>query len=457
MDATFAAKLGDRSLFPDLEYDVYVNHGAISPPSLAVRRAVTGVLDDYARHGAASFGRWAAQRGVLRAKLAGLVGARAEDVALMPNTTRGVIDVALCFPWARGDRVILFEGEFPANVTPWQRAAEVFGLELVWLPLDDFARSGDEGLARLRAALARGARMVAVSAVEFQTGLRMPVEAMATLCHEAGAEIFVDAVQACGAVPIDVGSGAIDYLAAGSHKWLMGSEGAGFLYVSPDRVGALRPNVAGWLSHEDPVAFLLRGPGLLRYDRPVRARADFLEGGNVNTAGLAGLEAAVDLLLLIGVPAIFAHVNGILDALEPGLVERGFRSLRAKDLRQRSCTLAPPAARRGRDRSPAPPRPPRRVVLDPRRAPPLHAALAQRRRTGRPPPRRDGRQPGRAAGGVIGYAGKSAVGLCLGEHARVRRARDQPLEVRREVRASAEGRHLAPVEERRACRADRPS
>jgi selenocysteine lyase/cysteine desulfurase len=339
-----SARLGDRSLFPDLEYEVYFNHGAISPPSLPVRRAVASCLDDYARQGAASFGRWVAQRGALRAKIGQLVGGRAEDVALMPNTTRGVVDVALCFPWARGDRVILFEGEFPANVTPWQRAAEVFGLEIVWVSLADFAESDEKGLARLAEVLARGARLCAVSAVEFQTGLRMPVEAMATLCHAAGAEIFVDAVQACGAVPLDAGAAGIDYLAAGAHKWLMGTEGAGFLYVSPDRVGALRPNVAGWLSHEDPVAFLVRGPGLLRYDRPVRRRADFLEGGNVNTAGLAGLEASLDILLALGVPAIFAHVNGILDALEGPLVARGFRSLRARDLRQRSCTLslAPP-------------------------------------------------------------------------------------------------------------------
>jgi len=127
----------------------------------------------------------------------------------------------------------------------------------------------------------------------------------------------------------------------------MGTEGAGFLYVSPDRVGALRPNVAGWLSHEDPLGFLLRGPGLLRYDRPVRSRADFLEGGNVNSAGLAALEASIDLLQELGVPAIFAHVNRILDALEGPLVERGFRSLRSRDPRQRSCTLSllpPPGA-----------------------------------------------------------------------------------------------------------------
>jgi selenocysteine lyase/cysteine desulfurase len=168
----------------------------------------------------------------------------------------------------------------------------------------------------------------------------MPVEEMAALCHAAGAEIFVDAVQACGAVPLDAGSAGLDYVASGAHKWLMGIEGTGFLYVRPERAEALRPNLAGWLSHEDALGFLLRGPGLMRYDRPIKKRASLFEGGNVSAAGLAGLEASLDLILSLGVPAIFAHVNGILDALEAGLVERGFQSLRSRDARQRSCTLS---------------------------------------------------------------------------------------------------------------------
>jgi selenocysteine lyase/cysteine desulfurase len=335
-----AARLGDRSLFPDLEDRVYCNHAAISPPSLPVRNAVSGVLASYAARGAAAFPRWLAQRVSLRAKLGRLVGASGEDIALMPNTTSGVVAVALCFPWRRGDRVILFEGEFPANVTPWQRAAEMFGLEIGWVPVSSFAAGHDEGMARLGRELERGARLVAVSAVEFQTGLRMPVEEMAALCHAAGAELFVDAVQCCGAVPLDAGSAGIDYVACGAHKWLMGLEGAGFLHVRPGRAGALRPNAAGWLSHEDAIDFLFKGPGHLRYDRPIKKQASLFEGGAMNAAGLAGLEASLDLLFALGVPAIFAHVNGILDALEAGLAERGFQSLRSRDPRQRSCTLS---------------------------------------------------------------------------------------------------------------------
>ncbi|XXX75841.1 aminotransferase class V-fold PLP-dependent enzyme [Sorangium sp. So ce134] len=338
-DRAFTAKLGDRSLFPHLAPLVYVNHAGISPPSRPVRLAVMALLDDYAALGSAAFPAWSAQRLRLREKLGRLIGAAAEDIALVQSTTRGLTDVALCFPWRPRDRVILFEGEFPANVTPWQRAAALFDLETVFLPLGGFADGSGSGLARLEDELRRGARLVAVSAVQFQTGLRMPLAAIGALCRAHGAELCVDAVQAAGATPVDVEAAGADYLACGGHKWLMGLEGTGFLYIRRERLAALRPSVAGWLSHEDSLSFLFQGPGKLRYDRPIRQRADFVEGGNLNAAGYAGLEAAVDLILQIGVERIHEHANRFLDPLEEALRERGWESLRPADPALRACAL----------------------------------------------------------------------------------------------------------------------
>lgn len=336
---TFTAKIGDRSLFPHLDALVYLAHAAISPPSTAVRQAVLGAVEHFAIQGAAAFPAWQAQRNRLRDQLGRLIGAKGADIGFVQSTTRGIIDIALCLPWRAGDRVVVFSGEFPANVTPWQRAAELFGLEVVLLPLDGFAAEEGADLARLEEALLAGARLVAVSAVQFQTGLRMPLEAIGALCRKHGAELFVDAVQACGAVAIDVEAAGIDYLSCGGQKWLMAPEGTGFVYIRDRRLEALRPRVAGWLSHEDGLTFLLEGPGRLRYDRPIRRRADFVEGGGLNTLGLAGLEAAVDLIVQIGVDRIHEHVNAYLDPLEEGLVERGFLSLRAADKARRSCIL----------------------------------------------------------------------------------------------------------------------
>ncbi len=344
-ETAHVARLGDRSLFPHLEPRVYANHAGISAPSVAVSEAAQRVYADYERRGAAAFLTWLLQRNRLKTKLARLLGAGAGDIALGQNTTRGVIDVALCFPWEKGDRVICFDGEFPSNVTPWQRAAALFDLEIVLLSAAEYRADMPAALERLAHEIQRGGRaggrtrLVAVSAVQFQTGYRMPLQEMSALCHASGAELFVDAVQACGMVPLDVVADDVDYLCAGSHKWLMGVEGCGFLYAKPERAAALRPAVAGWLSHEDGIGFLFDGEGHLRYDRPLKKSIDFIEGGNTNAAGFAALEASLDLILQLGPGAIFAHVQAYNDALERGLLDRGFTSLRSPDPARRSGTL----------------------------------------------------------------------------------------------------------------------
>lgn len=334
------ARLGSRALFPDLEPFAYLNHSAISPLPLPAVAVMQEVALDYARRGMGAFMRWRERRELLRAELAALVGAQAADLALVPNTSHAILYTALCFPWSAGDRLILLEGEFPANVTAWRQAAALFGLETIFLKAQDFGGAGD-GLEKLEAALrAGGVKLVAASAVQFQTGLRMPLAQMGRLCHQHGAQLFVDAIQAVGAVPVDVVAQEIDYLACGSHKWLMGAEGAGFLYIHPDRAAGLLPHTAGWLSHEDPIRFLFEGPGLLRYDKPIRQSADFLEMGAPNTAGLATLGVTAPLLRGLGVEAIFKHIQAYLDILEQGLVQRGFVSQRDPDPTRRSGILS---------------------------------------------------------------------------------------------------------------------
>lgn len=338
--------LGDRSLFPDLQARVYLNHSAISPPSTPVLEAARTALDAYARLGTGAWLAYREQRDRLRSSLARLMHAEPADVALVPSTSRGLADLSVCIPWQRGDRIVVFEGEFPSNVSPWQAAARAHGLELLMLPAAAFGPGGD-GVQQLEQLCAepRGVRLIAVSAVQFQTGLRMPLDAIVATAHAAGAEVCVDAIQALGIVPIDVRATPVDYLVAGSHKWLMGLEGCAVLYVAPRRVGALRRHIVGWLSHEDGAAFLFEGPGHLRYDRPISPRADFLEVGAQNVVGCAALEASVALVADHGVAATFEHVQSYLTALEAGCVALGFESLRAPETAMRSgiLALAPPA------------------------------------------------------------------------------------------------------------------
>src|SRR5690606_37936382 len=159
-------------------------------------------------------------------------------------------------------------------------------------------------------------------------------------CQRFGCEFFVDGIQACGVVPVDVKRCKIDYLACGSHKWLMGPEGAGFLYVNRRRTAALIPRTAGWLSHQDGLGFLFEGAGPLNYERPFKATADVFEGGMSNALGFAVLEVSVDPILSLGVEDIFEHVSAYLDELEAELCALGLRSLRADEPSGRSGILA---------------------------------------------------------------------------------------------------------------------
>lgn len=323
------AKPGSRELFPHLKPVAYCNHAAISPPSRPVEQAIALASRHYATEGLGAFFPWQAQRESLRSKLSVLLNTASENIALTAGTTRGITDIALSIAWKAGDRIVVFEGEFPTNITPWQCAARVFQLELCWLLTDDFDRP--LGLEKLEDLLRSGVRLVAVSAVQFQSGLRMPLEAIGMLCRQYGAELFVDAIQALGVVPLDVDNCHIDYLSAGSHKWLMGMEGAGLLYVRPEAGARLTPSVAGWLSHENGGDFLTMGEGHLRYDRPLVKEARVFEAGARNVLGFAALEASLDLLLQIGIPNIFNHVQTYHDALETPLVAHNLVSLRTSD------------------------------------------------------------------------------------------------------------------------------
>lgn len=333
-------RLGDRSLFPALEARAYLAHAAVSPPSSAVLAAVARCLEVYSRHGIRGAIEELSHKAEVRTRAAQLLGCSARQVGFVQSTSAGATIIARSIRFRKGERVLLFDGEFPANVTPFRLAAEELGLDVVTLPVASFARSDEEGLFAVERELARGLRLVAVSAVQFQTGLRMPIAALATLCHAHGAELFVDAIQALGVVPLDVLNTGVDYLVAGGHKFLMGLEGAGILYIGDSALAQLSLGMAGWTGHEDAFRFLNEGPGALRYDRPIVRTASFVEQGAQSVVGLAALGASLATLLTLGTQAIFVHVTDYLDQLEPALVALGCESVRAPERGRQSGSLS---------------------------------------------------------------------------------------------------------------------
>lgn len=335
-------QFGSRASFPQLTFDAYLAHAAISPVSLAVSSAGEAYLRCLSERGAESFPLYHAQRERLRASLAALLDASPGDIALTPGTTRGLTDLALALPLSEGSTIATFAGEFPANVTPWQQAARGTGATVRLLRMPDLTSDdpGDSILSEVEKVLSHGAQWLVVSEVQFQSGFRMPTTAMGQICRSYGAHLLVDGIQACGVVPVRPKEILADAFVVGAHKWMLGMEGAGFSYVSHDLMEKLTPRTAGWLSHEDGDWFLFRGQGHLRYDRPLKTTAQVFEGSTANAIGYAGLEAGLAMIRALDPQKIFDHVQLYHDALEPELSALGLRSLRAKHPMYRSGILS---------------------------------------------------------------------------------------------------------------------
>lgn len=345
LDPHAAPALGDRSGFSRLEAASYLAHAAVAPLADDVLRIMQDELAAAAGEGIGSIERWVRWADLARDRFARIVGAAPDHVTRVASTSAGVSAIATAVRFRPGERVLCFAGEFPTNVTPWQAAAARSGALVEFAPLAPFARSHAEGLDEVRRRLEAGSvRVVAVSAVEFQTGLAMPIAELAALAHEHGARLFVDAIQAVGAVPIDVAASGVDYLAAAGHKWLMGPLGEAFLFVAPAARAELEPLQVGWMGHDEPASFL-QAPGELRYDRPLDAGARCFEQGVAPFVCYAGSAVGMAAIEALGVGAIHAHLQRWHDALEPRLVEAGWTSLRSAEPAARSgiASFAPPA------------------------------------------------------------------------------------------------------------------
>ncbi len=162
----------------------------------------------------------------------------------------------------------------------------------------------------------RRTRLVAISFVEFGTGYRNDLDALAQLCHERGAYLCVDGIQGLGALRFSVQQTPADFLATHAAKWMLGPIGAGFLYIRRELLTRLDPVMTGWRSVVDRDNYY-------SYDSPLRQGGERFEAGSLNVAGLLGMEAALDLILTVGLETIERRILALTDYLIAGLQAHG--------------------------------------------------------------------------------------------------------------------------------------
>lgn len=290
-----------RTQMPVARRWAYFDHAAVSPLPQPSAEALAAWTSDVAENGDVHWPAWAQRLERLRIRSAEMLGCTPAEVALVRNTTEGINIVAEGFPWQAGDNIVTLADEFPSNLYPWMNLAGL-GVETRRVPVSP---AGPD-LAALAAACDSRTRIVSISWVGYASGWRHDLGELCELSHKRGALVFIDAIQALGAFPIDVSATPIDFLAADGHKWLLGPEGAGLFYLRREHLGLLRPTGVGWNSVQ-------QGADFSQVRLELKHSAARYEGGTYNVGGLVGLAASIDLLAGFGAAALAECVLEISD------------------------------------------------------------------------------------------------------------------------------------------------
>lgn len=294
-----------RQLFPYLSRGdtIYLDHAATSPLPQPVVTAVTEYLQSRAE---GEINTWQKDSAILtecREKLARLLNVPSERIGFVHSTTQAIQILAHELPLHAGDQILLIDTEFPANVYPFL-PLQNRGIELIKIPSPQ-AVSAPELFQRY---ISKKTKAIIVSAVQFLSGYRTPLDQFLKLKKEYHFWLLVDAIQAIGVLDIDLGDLPVDAMFAGGQKWMFSPHGTGFLYISEALQEHLSGTHIGWLSVEDIWDFF-------NHHQQIAQGAKKYEAGTLNFGGFHGMNAALDIFLLYPMKNIEKRISELTTQL----------------------------------------------------------------------------------------------------------------------------------------------
>lgn len=279
--------------FPLVDGLIYLNHAAVAPWPKRTRDAVVDFAEQNARYGSRYFMDWLAKENECRQQLQTLINAPSpDDIALVKNTSEALSFVAYGLPWQVGDNIVSSNEEFPSNRLPWQ-SLENQGVTLRQADLSSAATPE----AALFALVDKHTRLIAISSVQFASGLRLDLVKIGEFCQQNGILFCIDAIQSLGAVQFDVQAYQADFVMADGHKWLFGPEGLGVFYTTATMREKLKLTQYGWHMLKDIHNFE-------NVPWEIHPTARRFECGSPNTLGIHALSASLSLLLDMGMEKV---------------------------------------------------------------------------------------------------------------------------------------------------------
>jgi kynureninase len=303
-----------REHFPTLETSTYLVSHSMGAPPLAARDALVAYWEAWAKDGPEAWEAWLPALAEIADGIGKLIGAPAGSVSLAPNVSLVMAALASALEWSgKRNEVVFEETQFPSVTYVW-KAWERFGARVVRVASDDGLTMSTE---RLVAAITERTAVVVLSHAAYVSSALIDVPAIVARCREKGALFVLDTYQTTGVYPYDVSALDIDVAVGGSHKWLCGGPGCGFVYVKPGLRAELEPAITGWMAHESPFTFEAA---------PIRL-AEGQHRWNTGTPTVPGYlvaRAGHDTISEIGVANVRAHNLRLTTKIAELAQERGF-------------------------------------------------------------------------------------------------------------------------------------
>lgn len=300
-----------RDQFPLVSEYTFMNHAATSPLPSCTVRAMENHLSRR-QHLPKCWDELKSSLEEAQATMATLINASPDEIAFVENTATGISIAANGLPLESGDEILLTDMEYPANVYPWLNLGGK-GIKARIIP----HHMGGLDIDLLKAVVNEHTKVVAVSSVEFLSGYRTDLAAMGDFCRQRGIYFVVDGIQSLGVISMDVRASQIDFMATGGAKWLLGPRGQGFLFCRREVVDEITPVLTGAGGVEGNEDYL-------DYDLTFLSDASRFHIGTLNQIGVAGLRAAVEMLMAVGIAKIESRVLELTDVLVKELQERGY-------------------------------------------------------------------------------------------------------------------------------------
>jgi len=268
---------------------IHMNHAAVGPWPTRTRQAVEKFAEENATLGSKNYLAWVDHETELRDMLASLINAPSkDDIALLKSTSEALSVVAHGLNWQAGNNVVISDQEFPSNRIVWESLSR-YGVMVKQIDL----QSAEMPEQALIDACDNNTRLLAISSVQFASGLRMDLQKLGQHCSENNILFCVDAIQSIGAVQFDVQQCHADFVMADGHKWMLGPEGLALFYCRADLREQLQLHQYGWHMVEHAHDFS-------RTDWQPAHNAKRFECGSPNMLGSHALRASISLLLEVG-------------------------------------------------------------------------------------------------------------------------------------------------------------